>query len=99
MSRLRYSLAVLALYLATLSVPSLAQPPLCFTNETCATGEYCACFRNRNEAIGDCDEMGGMCRLLARDEQGISPTKLERWKQRKADMKSRAGRDAGGLPR
>lgn len=98
MPRLLLSLATSAFCILVFT-PTLAQPPLCFTNETCAAGEYCACFRNRNEAIGDCDEMGGMCRLLALDKQGISPARLESWKQRKADLRSRAGRDAGGLPR
>ncbi len=98
MHRLLLRLATSAFCLLV-STPTLAQPPLCFTHETCAAGEYCACFRNRNEAIGDCDEMGGMCRLLALDEQGISPARLESWKQRKADLRSRVGRDALERPR
>ena len=83
---MRWSL-VLAVLLAVPLSPSAQEPP-CFENEACGEGQFCACFRNRNDAIGDCDEMGGMCKTLQGNER-VSQKKLEKWKGRKAEMKAR----------
>ena len=72
------------------SPSTLAQESLCHENEACGPGQYCACFRNRNQAIGDCDEMGGMCRLTGPGEE-VSADMLELWKLQKQAMQVHFG--------
>lgn len=81
MPRLLLSLAASAICILV-SNSAIAQPPQCFTNESCSKGEYCACFRNRNQVIGDCDEMGGMCRSVQAEDAALS-TRLGKWQARK----------------
>jgi len=76
-----------ALLLTTSPLPA-GEKIRCIANETCADGHYCACYRNRNAAVGDCDEMGGFCRELSKDP-AISRQRLDVWRERKAHLKRR----------
>ena len=92
MNRLLPALAASALLLA---LPGFAQdsPPVCFTNEACGAAAYCACFRHRNEVIGDCDEMGGICRRLA-SPAAPSAREVDAWAARKRRLRERYGMPA-----